>query len=528
VAFRAVAAQPRSRAALSVAPLRRKAWLLGLLALALAIGQLPLVLAACCAPAGASGLGTVWFVNDFAQYESAMRQGATQSGWLVYDAFTAEPHAPAFMFPLYVALGKLAAALHVQPSALERGLEVLARASLVVALWRFCRAFAGGRVAARWAFILALFGGGFELLAALAGGYSGNWSYETNGFGLLFAAPHVPLGMAATLELARDGLRPRRVLRPAWLLKMGCLATLIALLHPFHAPVLLGAVGLAGLVFWRSGRGFANLAAAVVATVAALPVLLPTVATFSFDAFWVGTYSVQNQLPSPLPHELLIELGPTLLLALVGAFWLGGRVAPFGLLLWVLLSLIAMYLPVPYQRRLSFGMQPAVAILAANTVMAAAAVLGGKRAAGLRLGVVAAALSGTILVLASVAASSLTNAPLPVYRSTPDLDAAAAWLDVQARPDEVILSDWTTANYLAPRTAARVFGGHPVATLHPAQKEFAVATVFGHTSSLVLAQSLGVDWLVYGPAEADLPGPPRPLGPQFQSGAVRVYRVDRP
>ena len=48
------------------------------------------MLALCCAPPGATGLGTAWFVNDFAQYESAMRQGAEQSGWLVHDPFTAE------------------------------------------------------------------------------------------------------------------------------------------------------------------------------------------------------------------------------------------------------------------------------------------------------------------------------------------------------------------------------------------------------------------------------------------------------
>ena len=54
----------------------------------------------------------MWFVNDFAQYESAMRQGAAQSGWLIHDAFTAELHQPTLMFPLYVAIGKLAATIH--------------------------------------------------------------------------------------------------------------------------------------------------------------------------------------------------------------------------------------------------------------------------------------------------------------------------------------------------------------------------------------------------------------------------------
>jgi hypothetical protein len=264
------------------------------------------------------------------------------------------------------------------------------------------------------------------------------------------------------------------------------------------------------------------VAGGLAASVGALPILLPTVATFSFEPFWLATYSAQNLLPSPMPHELLVDLGPTLLLAVGGACILRGRSAPFGLLLWVLLGLIAMYLPVPYQRRLSFGIQPALAVLAGNALVAFAASLGVRRAAWLRLGVVGSAAVGTLLLLVSMVASTFQNAPLAVYRSTHDLDVAAGWLDAQVLPGDVILADWPTSNYLAPRTAARVFGGHPVATLNPTQKQFAIATVFAHTGSLAVAQELGVQWLVYGPDEASLP---TPAAPAFQSGAVRVYRV---
>src|SRR5712691_5896861 len=274
----------------------RGVWLTAIVVAAVLAGELPRLLAACCAPAGATGLGTAWFVNDFAQYESAMRQGAEQAGWLVHDPFTAEAHQPTLMFPLYVGIGKVAATLHVPAASLEQTVAVLARVLLVLSLWRFCRAFARGRLAARWAFGLALFGSGFELFAGLMGGYSGNWSYETNGFGMLFAAPHVPLGMAATLELARDGLRRQRRLSPLWLVKLALLAAAAALLHSFHVPVLLAAVVLVGAVLWRTHRGLANLAGAVAACLGAAPVLLPTVLTFSLDPFWVGTYSLQNLL----------------------------------------------------------------------------------------------------------------------------------------------------------------------------------------------------------------------------------------
>jgi hypothetical protein len=502
---------------------RKQRILLVVLVVAVLVGELPRLLAACCAPAGATGLGTAWFVNDFAQYESAMRQGAEQAGWLVRDPFTAEPHAPTFMFPLYVGIGKAAATLRLPATLLEHAVELAARVLLVLALWRFCHTFTSERSAARWAVGLALFGSGFELIAALAGtGYTGNWSYEMNGFGLLFAAPHVPLAMAATLELARDLLRPRPRLSTGWLGKMALLSATVAVLHPFHAPVLLGAVMLVGLAYWRSGRGVANLAGGLVASVAALPVLLPTVLTFSFDPFWVTTYSSQNQLPSPAPHELLVDLGPTLVLALVGAVLLRARVAPFGLLVWLLLEVVAMYLPVPYQRRLGFGIQPTLAVVAANSLVGLCALLQARRAAALRLAVVGLAGSGTLLVLVGVVASGFRNAPLPVYRSTADLDAAAAWLDGQATADDVLLADWDTSNYLAARMPARVFGGHPVATLHPAEKRLATEVVFQHASSLVVARNLGAQWLVYGPAEADLDGP---AAPAFQSGPVRVFHT---
>ena len=498
---------------------RRNAWLLGLIVIALLVSELPRLVALCCAPQGATGLGTAWFVNDFAQYESAMRQGAEQSGWLIYDPFTTEPHQPTFMFPLYVGIGKLSSALRVSNAVTEHVVEILARLLLVLALWRFCRAFARGRLAARWACGLALFASGFELFALPFGGYTGNWSYELNGFGLLFAAPHVPLAMAATLELARDGLR--RLLRPnaPRLIKVALLSAVIALLHPFHAPVLLGAMGLVGLAFWRSGRGVANLVAAILAGLAALPILVPTVVTFSFDPFWFTTYTSQNLLPSPAPHELLVDLGVTLLLAMGGLVALRGRVAPFGLVLWLLLALIAMYLPVPYQRRLAFGVQPILAVLAANFLL----IVADWRPRLLRQVVVGLAASSTLVILVSMLASGFRNAPLPLYRSTADLDAAAHWLDAQAAPGQVILADWAAANYLAPRTPARVFGGHPVATLHPEQKEFAVDSVFAHADSLNVARMLGANWLVYGPAESQLSGPA--VAPVFQSGAVRVYLV---
>jgi hypothetical protein len=128
-----------------------------------------------------------------------------------------------------------------------------------------------------------------------------------------------------------------------------------------------------------------------------------------------------------------------------------------------------------------------------------------------------------VLVVVGVVASGVSNAPLPVYRSTTDLDAAAAWLSQRAGSGDVVLADWDVANYLAPRIgAATSFGGHPVATLHPDEKRAEIAAVFDDPAR---APQLGVRWLVYGPAEAGLAGPA--ATPEFASGPVRVFEVAR-
>src|SRR5207237_203364 len=145
-------------------------------------------------------------------------------------------------------------------------------------------------------------------------------------------------------------------------------------------------------------------------------------------------------LPSPLPHELVVDLGVTLLLAIAGAVMLRGGVAPFGLIVWLLLNLIAMYAPVPYQRRFGFGLLPALAVVAGNALVCACGLLTRRRAAVLRLGVAALAASGTMLVVGAVVWSAMRNWPLPIYRSTVDLDAAAAWLRERSAPDELVIA----------------------------------------------------------------------------------------
>lgn len=550
--------------------------LAGPLLLALLASFAPLALAACCAPPGAAGLGSFWFVNDYAQYEAAVRQGALEPGWLVVDRFTAEPHPPALMFPLYVLLGRTAALLGLAgPAGLAAALrtaEALGRLAFLVALAGFVRAFAGPRLA-RSAFLLAVFGGGLWLPAALVARalglepYAGNGSYETTTFGLLFAPPHVTLGMALSLELARRLGAPTGAAGQAAEGPTASRARLdlllggaLALLHPFHAPVLLVALGL-----YRLARGgLPGLAALWPATLGAAPTLLYSALVFSFDPFWSATYGRQNLLPSPPPWALPLEYGLTLPLALVGAgaALSGYPMPPLGrhgvplspwplrpqpgwrapgaagdrlrpaiafLALWAALMLLASYLPVPYQRRFAFGLGPALAVLGAVGLAWLCRWAGPRAAQTLRGGTVALAAVGTIALFGGILGSALADQPLQPYRVDRATARAGDWLAASSGPSDVTLASWETMNYLAGRLPGRVVGGHPVATLDPAGKRAAVERFLAEPAARgELAGRLGARYLLVGARErAACPDDCRPPDGTlvYDQGGVRVYRL---
>src|SRR5437660_12278379 len=82
-------------------------------------------------------LGTYWWSGDFTQYLAAMRDGASSPSWLIEDHFSAESHEPILMYPLYVALGKIATASGLPIMTLYAACELLMRLMLPIALYLF-------------------------------------------------------------------------------------------------------------------------------------------------------------------------------------------------------------------------------------------------------------------------------------------------------------------------------------------------------------------------------------------------------
>src|SRR5690606_9678208 len=128
---------------------------------------------------------------------------------------------------------------------------------------------------------------------------------------------------------------------------------------------------------------------------------------------------------------------------------------------------LAMYVPVPFQRRLSLGFHPILAVVAGITLAQVVRLAASRWRRGIVVvvGVLSTHLTGLLLV--SLFASALTNSPVPVYRVASAEEQATRWLMEHTGPEAVVMASWDTSNYLAGRLRGRVVGGHPVATLDP-------------------------------------------------------------
>lgn len=533
-------------------------WLLGAGGVALGLCAVPYLVAAILGPVDFERGGTFWYDLDVSQYQAAMREASRGASWLVHDHFTAEPHAPALMFTLYVALGKLAAVTGLAAPALFGALEWVSRIVLLLALYVFAATFLPNRAERHLAIVLAAgtlgLVGFFLPLAALFQQLGGDALFgalptalaltpELSTFVVLLVAPHIALGLACTLLCAPVYLRAQEG-QPRWLLALAGLIVALSLLHPFNLPIL-ASVLVADCALRSGARGAwpsrCEWAVVAVLLVAVAPVAIYYGLLFHVDPFWSGTYGgAQNETPTPPPWGLPMDFGLVLLAA--PAAWPAVRSWPTDrrrlLLLWVGLGLLAMYAPVTYQRRFGLGVQPGLAVLAAVGLRAFTSWMRTRRWGPVRrrlghYGLVLAAAGTSVFIYVSLIASAALNAPIDLYpwsRAEADADR---WLAAHSAPDDVVLASTPFANPLVGVIDGRVVHGHGVATWDSPTKDALVARFFardaavGERSALLRRSAATV--IGFGPRERALGATSLADQPElrlvYDQGGVAWYRV---
>jgi hypothetical protein len=502
--------------------------------------------------------GMLWSAFDFAQYAAAMREGAASASWLIHDHLTGEPHAAVFMYPLYVGLGKLAALIGLDFQIAYHLAEVVARATLLVAIYRFAAAVFPSVNRRRLAFVVVTFSSGLSVWLLLADAvvpFMGElhrlfttelYLPDVSTFQTLFIAPHHMLGLALLLfalgtYLAAWSDAGRRAPAATGLATLG-----LGLANPFSLVTLVSVILAHLALMWllRVGQLRRPLLALGLAWLAAAPFLVYSLLVFGADPFWGRVYVKQNVTPTLPFFSLVIGLAPVLVLTALGAPAMLWRPTParWLVVVFIMLSLALMYAPLGlgFQRRFAFGLQPMLALVAAVGLEPFWQLTGRDRAAQkprrsplLAFGLLLALFASTTCIYAfKLQMATRPTGPMgqdgafqPVSLREP-----AGWLKSTMEPHDVVLAEALTANYLAGLVPGRVFAGHPIATVDYWEKEHTMRQFYlgdGEARSRFLAAN-NIRYVVYGPHEHDKgalpPSDPR-LEPVYATDEVLIYQV---
>jgi hypothetical protein len=525
--------------------------------------EIPHQIALAQAGRGTTFVGMFWSAHDVSQYLAAMREGAA-GAWLVKDHLSGEPHAPALMYGLYVLLGKLTALLGADFERMFVLAASIGRFLLMLAVYAAAGLVSDHDGRRRLAFFLVVFGSGLSAVLGIGARIAGVElptaatdlnQVEVSTFLTLFTAPHLMLGLALMLGIARtvamawDGSRAAAV-------GSVVMAGALGVVNPFSLAticVVLTAFGLVQVMRRRvTVTGVVTLAGVVAA---AAPFLLYSLLVFTADPFWGATYGRQNKTLTDPPGELLPGFGLLVPLAIMGA-WSIRRAPTSGRLLvlsWIVASVALMYLPVGFQRRFSFGLHPVLGLVAALGLWTAWTRLRACRAAtSPLLRVAGAVLVGPMLFgstfLLYAAGFGIAAGPARTVTIRPDtasvtfqpasLRAAGAWLSARMQADDVVLAQILTGNFLAGIVPGRAYLGHWVATLDFARKQQEMTWFYAaplDEERLRFLRDRQIRFVVYGPHERAI-GAPRPdastaggslLELVYDVDGVAIYQVRR-
>lgn len=505
----------------------------GILSLSLLI---PYVLGYLLARPGSAYTGLLVNVED-ANYITIIQRGS-EGAWMHSLRFTSEPDAPAFLYEFYLVWGHLARLLNVDATAMWHVARAVTSFITFVVTFGFGCTFLAGAFPRMVAYLLALFGAGFDWFAFPWESFDPTSAIpadlkmaDAHLFSAALTFPHYLASITClvilfwcALRLINESLARKKF---SLLFLVGALANVgVILVYPFFVILSCAVLCLyvsilmlrARKIFWRDGMIVAGLIVPVV------PIALYYANALASSEL-LRVWTAQSQTLSPNPLHYLLTFAPYLILAMF-ALRRDGLGDNKRALLWAWLVVVALlvYAPVGAQRRFLQGAQIPLAILATSGLFEVVlprlvqtrwfeklAHRPNYSAAGLQkllvtLLVLLVSLSSGYQWLSAVLQNTMLQ-PYPFFRPRGEVEAMD-WLRTHASADDVILSSYFTGSYLPYRSGARAYLGHVYETIHFREKgkqvdEFFAASTSDSAREQFLREN-GIEYLFYGRAEKAL------------------------
>jgi hypothetical protein len=405
-------------------------------------------------------------------------------------------------------------------------------AVLLAVAYRFVAEFLPELALRRLAWLMISAGGGLGWLLLglglgdLQGGGPPLDFILPEGFSFLtiFTLPHIALArallVAGILVWWKAVRETRRPLEWRGGLLAGLLWLGMGLIVPFY-PLVAGAiVGATLLGRWLLAGRFPGreFLLSVLAGSVAAPVVLYSAWVFMTDPVMKG-WAAQNLILSPPPlHYLAAYLVPGLFAAVGAAsIWRPALRRHLPLVAWALVVPPLLYAPFNLQRRLIEGYQfplyTLAAIGAGRLFLARVRSEPGKSPhlwrARLLAGALLVLMFATSLVLLVGSTMAVAAGQPPIFHLAEQVDMAA-WLTRNVPEGALVLSDYSTGNYLPGWAPVRAYYGHGpetidfVAKQRNVQQFYAVGTDDSWRQRFLAAHD--VRYVVHGPAERALGG----------------------
>lgn len=534
---------------------QERRWLVWVIVLAVIIANLPSALGFLAAPADTTYTGidstAPGDVNVYLSYLEQARQG----NLLFRDLFTGEAQRATIGNPFWLGLGLIGSVLNLPPVATYFLARIVLGALLLLLIYALAAKFFSDLRRRRIAWLLAVFGSG---IGAWAAPFIDTWFrhnvpgpawpmdlWVSEGFTFL-SLHHSPHFLAATILILLSVWWMMRAvedrgLKPVLYLGLAMLG--LFSFHPFHV-VSLGLVTIAFLVVtWlvRRREILRQVGRYAMAWLIASPAIAYQAWLILRDPLAAGR-AAQNILLTTWPGITVLSYGFLLVGAVVGAVLLLRQATLRVQLLvaWAIAHGAAIYFPVFFNRRLTQGLNIALALLAA---VAVAALLGRlERTARKATGLVWLSVSGlflfgmsTLWVTAqdlSYILSSGRRAPHYFFLDR-GYNELFQWLRVNGDDKTVVLSAPISGNFIPGRSGRRVVIGHNVETVDFEAKRREVVRFYSGQESAAWRTAFlrrsGATYVVFGPWESQIGSFAGDNDPNmilvFSRDSVRLYRV---
>jgi hypothetical protein len=421
-----------------------------------------------------------------------------EGAWQYHIQFTPEEHAPAFLYGFYLALGHLARLFNLSVVTAWHAALFVSALILFLVVYGFIAIFLRDPFQRRVAYLLAIFGAGFDWTAfpferlGEASGVPVDFKMpEAHLFFSALTYPHFSIGIALILIVFALALKLFETRRWRYAACAGVAIVALGIVYPFLMYLILPVIGgywiyqswRAGKILWRELGMIALMFALAAPLYVYYQIVLLTNPVFQ-------TWNAQAVTLSPNPLHYVLAFG-----AMIGLAAPTFRKKQFDFLwIWIILAAALLYAPISAQRRFVEGVQVALAIgataglgdailprLEQTRMFRALAARPGYSTEGLRRLVVTC-----IIVILSMAsgvvlldAMMLTTIQQPdvFFRTRAELEAVDWLRDHTARTD-VVFAAYPTGSLIPARAGNAVFIGQRYETNQFADKLAQTAKFF--------------------------------------------------